>query len=383
MTSSIREALESAISTTETAQSEPAQGTTPVPASESSTPSTASPTSEVVDRPRGPDGKFIAKSTVDPSAPDKPIQTPNEIPAPAQAAAAASQAVADEQAAANRRAMRAPASLTPEEREAWAQVPAPLQQAFLRREQEVQRALQETAGARQFASVMSQIVEPVISVAREQGIPAVQYMQNLVQASVALHRAPPAHKAQIVAEIIKQFGVDIEMLDSALVGVVPQGQNPAAAVLPQVQQIIQQQLAPFQQLVQNMHQVQQAAIQRTYEEAQAELAEMAGKPEFEFLDDVRGMMATLMEAAAQEGREISYKEAYEAATLLHPGVKSVIMQRQQAQTAQALAKRAAAAKAASVSTTGAPAVGAPDDSPRPGESIRATLERVMAANSAV
>lgn len=369
---SIRDALSSAFD--EATDETPADGV--VPDSGTNVPNEGTPSRE-----RNPDGTFAPKKAD--LAPPPPPKAGEGVTPPADAAKAAKDAADAAQAEANRRAVKAPQSWTPAAREKWNSIDPVAQQQIIERDRQVNRVLQETAGARQFTENMTKTISPFLGMIQANGGDVFGYVGNLLQASAALQQGAPQYKAEIVANIVKQFGVNIEMLDAALAGVAPQGQpDPNAQVLQTVQQLLDQRLAPVQQVMSRIGESYQQGLQRLQSETHDELAEFeATNPEF--LADVKPIMADLIELAARRGQDLSFKDAYEQATGLHPEVKRVILGRQQANTAAELTRKARAAREASSSISGSPATGVPqvDQNAPAGHqtSLRASIESAWAS----
>jgi hypothetical protein len=390
----IRETLESAIESVDSASSTtPASPPPPAAEPPSASAGSAGETSEPsppadepkTDRPRNPDGTFAPKQGTDVPKPGLP-PTPPAPKSPDAAKKPAEGAPAEQP---QQKTLRPPQSLKPAEREAFMSASPVLQEALVRREKEIQQALQQTAGARQFTQRMTEVLQPYIPLIQANGGDPFQFVGNLLYASNALTHGSPKFKAEVVASLIHQFGVDIEMLDSVLAGLPVQSQKPAAdqQILPQVQQLVQQQLAPVQQLLGQIQQQRQQAFQAAYQKETQSLEQFAADPKHEFFEDVREIMADLVEVAASRGYELSYEDAYAQACQLHPDVRSVIMSRnsnaQLQNTAQSLTAAAQRAKAAAVSVAGGPASGVPGGAPAGGAapSIRASIEQAIAAQA--
>lgn len=318
-------------------------------------------------RSRDPLGRFAPKD--------------GESPPADAAAAARAQQVAD-QTSANQQAMRPPASWKPEARETWSALPPAAQAEISRRESEMARAMTETAGARQFAENMTQIIAPYMPMIQADGGNPFTAVQNLFQTAATLRTGTPADKARLVAEIVGSFGVDVGLLDSALAGVPLQQQGGAdPAVLSEVQRLLDQRLAPVQQI---MSAAQQRAARQDQEargHAQAEIERFAADPKNEFFSDVRDIMADLVEVAHRHGRDMPLESAYRQACQLHPDVAKVMLARSTSTSAQRLTAAAQRARAAAVSVSGAPIAGPAGEATPADDSIRSHIEAAMAANS--
>jgi hypothetical protein len=271
---------------------------------------------------------------------------------------------------------RAPASWRPEVREHWGKLPPDVRAEVARREHEVQRTLQETSEARKVAEAYSRAFAPYEAYIRAENATPIQAIDNLMATAVKLRTGTGPELAQLVAGMVKQFGVGrfgqgfIEQLDSALAGQVPQVDQQQM----QLQQAVQQQLAPVQQFMSQFQQAQAMQQQQLAHQASSEVESFLDKAEFG--QDVRDEMADLMEVAQRRGREITLQDAYRQACLANPRVRSVLQQRAKAQQAQTGNSAAQRARAAAVSVSGAPALSAPGG--QTPDSVRSAIEQAIA-----
>lgn len=270
----------------------------------------------------------------------KPATTPapTEQPAPTEAAPATD---------------AAPISWKNEEKAHWAKVPPEVKAIIQRREQEVQRALNNTAHARRFAGEFQQVVAPFAHLIRAQNSHPLQAVHNLMTTAAGLMTGNQQQKAAIVAEIISNYGVDLQTLDSTLAGS-QQQPNPNAgrgSMDPNISQALQ----PIYQFMEKIDQNRQ-----TYEAQQAaKTAEEietfgANKP---FFEEVRNDMADLIELAARRNRKLSLDEAYTMAISANPQYASAVRQNTDAAAVSAAAATLARARNAASSVKGAPASG--------------------------
>lgn len=271
---------------------------------------------------------------------------------------------------------RPPVSWRPDVREHWANLPAEVRAEVARREAEVQRTLQETAEARRFTEQLQSVIRPYEMFIKAENSNPLQAIDNLMSTAARLRTGTAPELAQMVAGIVKQFGVGrfgntfIEQLDSALAGEVPRVDAQQA----QVQQLLQQQLAPVQQFMSQFQQQQIAQQQQVQDTAVKEVSDFLSKAEFG--EDVREDMADIMELSQRRGREISLQDAYRQACLVNPRVRSVLEGRAKAKGAQQLTGAAQKAKAAAVSVSGAPALSTP---PSGAVDIRSAIESALAS----
>lgn len=255
---------------------------------------------------------------------------------------------ADTPAAPKAPEVRAPQSWKPALREHWSKVPPEVQAEVVRREREVQSALQEASEAKRTAGAFQQVLSPYMGMIQAEGQDPIKAVAGLLQTAAALRTAPPAHKAALVAQIITGYGIDVEAINAVMQGQAPQ-QQPTQTQHFDPNDLIRQ---AEERVVQRF---QQQAKQATYRSAQGEFEQFVSSGSAEFLDDVREDMADIMELAAKRGRKISLQDAYETACKQNPDVSKVLEQR--AKHAQATATNAATqrAKAAASSVQSRPA----------------------------
>src|SRR5579859_126809 len=263
-------------------------------------------------------------------------------------------------------ALKPPNSWKPAERESWATMPATAQAAVIRREREIESALQQTAADRQLRQVVSQTLGPYEGMIRAQGAEPLQFVDNLLRTAAALQTAPAGYKAQIVANIIKTYGVDVQGLADALDGQPPaaNGQAPSA-VDPNA---LAQQVT--QSVLNNLTQQRDAMLSQN---ATAQIDAFAA--DREFFEDVKHRMGILMEAAAHDNVAMSLEEAYDLACQMDKGIAPILRQREAAAQANAATASTQRAKAAgsSIRTQPSGVVNAPQAGENLRDDIRASI----------
>lgn len=240
---------------------------------------------------------------------------------------------------------------------------------------------QQYQPATQFTQSFLQAVQPFQhAIQAETGGVSGQHMitavRGLMDTATKLRFGTPVEKAQTAAAIVKAYGIDINALDEALVGVTPT--QPAGVDPSMVQNAVQQALAPLMQQVQ---QRRQATQQEVATQVETEISAFAADTKNEFFEDVRDIMADLMEVAERQNKPLTLADAYTRACWLHPEVNKVMLARQQGQSAQSLTQAAQRAKAAAVSVKGAAPVGNP--APTEPASVREAIENAIEVHSRV
>jgi len=173
----------------------------------------------------------------------------------------------------------------------------------------------------------------------------------------------------MVANLIKQFGVDIRTLDNMLVGKQPPQEVQQQS---QVQQAVQQAVAPYQQMAQQMQQQQLHAAQQAQQEVSTEVERFASDPAHEFYHDVKMEMADILDLAANRQHQMSMEEAYQKACQLNPQISRILATRGQAPTPDQ--RRAASSVQGSLGGPGA--ASAPD-------SMRSAIEDAWAGGGRI
>lgn len=271
--------------------------------------------------------------------------------------------------------VKAPVSWKPEVRETFAQLPAAAQQEILRREREIEGALRDTADARKFTTEMNQVLDPYRHLIAAEGGTYTTAVQSVMQSAALLRVGTPQQKAELVADMVTRFGIDLQILDGVLSAKL-QGQ-PAAA--PQVDpniQHLQQQLGPVIEFVNNLRSKQGEFQQNQQRTMQQQIDDFFNDPANEFANDVRDDMADLLEVASRRGQQMTLQQAYERATMLHPTISQIVERRRLAASA---AQQTAVAQRAAQAGASLPSGGAPQQSGNEhvGDDIRSALEAAM------
>lgn len=289
------------------------------------------------ERARGPDGKFVkaekdpeAKVEVKPSplgkAPD-PVKV--EEPKPVEPAAPA---------------VKAPQAWTPAAREAFTKAPPEVQAEVVRREAEITRALNDAAPARKVAEQVQRTLAPFEGLARANGMDVMGYAGTVMQMAAQLFQGPPGNRAALVAQLIKQAGVNPEDVNPYLSGeAAPQAHQPAFDPRAEVQKV----------LAEERQRMEAERGQATVQEF------IATQPEF--LNDVWPDMVAVINSDRAAGRKTDLPKAYDRACRMNEDVSKVLGQRKAAETAKAAAAEMARKKAAASSVRSQPANAPPSN----------------------
>jgi len=110
--------------------------------------------------------------------------------------------------------------------------------------------------------------------------------------------------------------------------------------------------------------------QQSAEEAQQALTAFAQDPKHEFLDEVRDLMADLIEA----DRATNLEDAYSASVWSHPVTRKILLERQSQERVANKTARAQAARRASSAVYGSPTNGSGGRPMNANATLRDTLE---------
>lgn len=322
------------------------------------------PAEEGNTRARDEHGRFAPRAQQPPAAAPAPQEAPAPAPGGPQGAPAATAPALPPAAPAapSPGDLKAPASWRPEAREHWAQVHPLVREEVARRESELQRVLQQGSQARQFIDAFERTVAPYEVFIRQENSTPLQAVQNLLQTAADLRVGTPQHKAQLVAGLCKNFGIDLQLLDSALAGAAPPPGTPQVLHDPRVDQLLVQQ-----------QQFMQAQQQREQESLRANMQAFAEK--HEFYRDVAGTMADLVEVWTRRGQPLDLEKIYEQACKMDEGVSKILAQRAAAAKAGQHSQAVLRAKSAAVSVKGDPTPGGATVPKN--DSVRASIEAAI------
>jgi hypothetical protein len=216
----------------------------------------------------------------------------------------------------------APSSLPPAAREAWKDAPEAIKEAMVKREEHYQNGIDKFRSDAGRAQEMDSALRPFEQYLSMNGGTA--HIGDLMRTGASLQMGTQVQKAEQIAGLIQQYGIDINTLDGILSG------NGAPAATQQndaISQQIQQAMQPYQQMAQGFQQQQQQQEQQSQQHVQNEIGTFSSNPDNEFYNDVRADMADILDTAAKHGTEMNLKQAYDRACQLHPEISNVIMAR--------------------------------------------------------
>src|ERR1044072_3152269 len=139
-------------------------------------------------------------------------------------------------------------------------------------------------------------------IAAQQSTP-MKAFHGLMTTAARLTTSHPQGKAQVIAEIMRNYGVTPQILDEVLTAQMQSGGAPQTPVNNDPPAWAR----PLFNFMQETAQAKKERERRTEQEAAAELAEFEKKP---FFNDLQSDIGLLMDRAAQKGQLISVEQVY-------------------------------------------------------------------------
>lgn len=228
---------------------------------------------------------------------------------------------------------KAPGSWPNEMKAKFGTLPPEVQDYITRREADVSRSINAFSQKAKAYDSISQVLQPYEGLIRADGLEPTGVINGLMSTYYALRNGAPQQKAAAVAQLINQFGVNLELLgEDGTAG------NSAAAD-PQLYAKVSQLEQMLMTRQQADEQAQQAQVEATIEQFKATA------PHFE---TVKVQMGALLE----KGLAKDLQDAYDQACWASPEVRATLLQQQEAKRREeALRIAEGAKKAAAVNVT--------------------------------
>ncbi len=242
----------------------------------------------------------------------------------------------------------APVSWSPAAREVWDKVPPDVQKEISKREKEAQTVLNESAQARQIAEQFNGMTQPYQNLFSVRGNTSVQGVQEVLQLANGLQFGNKVQKAEIMAQLFKDFDIDVASVDDLLVGNPLSADEPAG--MADMRARLDQQEQRFNQQQETVHNERVSTIN-------TEVGDFITKNEF--ARDLRLDMADFMDVAESKGRKITLQVAYDRALATRPDIQTIIANRKNTESSGTVlekARRAGTSLPQSGSVAGAPDV---------------------------
>ncbi len=218
--------------------------------------------------------------------------------------------------------------LRKEEAEAFQQAPKVLQDAFLRRSEEMHRGLEQFRTKAQFGHAFEQVAAPYAATFQQYGIHPAQAFERLMAAESVLRNGSPDQKRAAFVKMATDYGIDLGQVQDQL------------AVQPMADPQVAQLQAQLQQMQSWIQQQNQRGEWEERERLNSQISSFAQDPANIYFNQVRDTMAGLLQA----GLATDLKDAYEKAIYANPEIRPQLLAKQQAEALEK-AKRDAAQKA--------------------------------------
>jgi hypothetical protein len=322
------------------------------------------------EKPRGSDGKFVPKDAKGPKGPGSTgsktgKSDPAGGPAPAGEEKPPQEVVPPVEVA------PAPKAWRPAVREHWGKLPSDVREEITRRETEITQFIGQHGGAIQHKRQFDEVVQPYLPLIAAQQSTPIKAVANLMNTAARLMMGTPQQKASVIAEVIRNYGVDIKELDGVL------GAAPTAGAAPRTEEGPPSWSRPIFEFMQEARQSRVTEQQRAERAATEELEAARKKP---FFDDLSEDIGLLMQKAHAKGQLMTLDAAYDRARKMNPEIDQILTQREKAakvNTGNGQDPLARARKAAST-VSGAPAGGqAPKKKPDAEMSRREALAKAF------
>lgn len=258
------------------------------------------------------------------------------------------------------------------EREHWANLDPAVQAQVQKRESEIQNVMNQSAESKHFYTAFINSVAPYDGLMRAQNIAPLDAVKDLMGTAAQLLQGTAESKADTVANIIEQYGVDVATLDTALSGRINRNPNGANEPEAGLKNYLSEQLAPMQQFMQNQQAQQNSNQQAQYQTEQQNLQNFMGSNEF--AGDLLGDMSDMMSLAANRNETMDYQQAYDKALMLRPDIQQILQQRQ---GGQAAAQNNQAVQQKQNATVSIPRAGASQASAPEPTDMRSALEQAF------
>lgn len=255
----------------------------------------------------------------------------------------------------------------------WAGVDPDIRAEVHRREKEIAKVFGETSGIREHVKQFSDVIRPYEARFRSSGMQPLELVGELLKADHILSTSPATARAEFMARVIKDYGVDIRALDSALAG-----EKVEDPVTSRVEALLAERLSPLQAFISQQQNVARAQEHQIQSEAAATIDGMfQDNAKFPHLEAVRQDMADIIEMNARRHVYLTPEQAYTRAVAMNPEWGAQAAQQvnngRQLQQARSANDRAQRALNASSSTSGAPG-GSPVGGVNANSSLRDTIE---------
>lgn len=292
-----------------------------------------------------PESTSAPEPTTPTSPPVEGAATPEPGPpdAASNATAATETPLTQPQAAVPPVELKAPAQWRKPAQDTWNSLPRAAQEEIHKREADTMRLIGSVGPKIRMADEVSAHMAPFAERLAQNGVGPSAFIGDVFSSIKTLASGDPMQRAEVVANIVQSYGVDVRALDAILTRRMnlPPEVHQAREMMARATAMTQQHNAGIEQ--------QSAAT------AEKALAAFAGDPKHEFFEQVRSLMADLIDT----GRAKTLEDAYSAAVWANTDTRKILLDREAQTRANGKTKRAQTARRASASVHGTPSIPAP------------------------
>lgn len=254
----------------------------------------------------------------------------------------------------------------------WEILDPDVQAEIAKREADMHKMMTSPDGELQLGRKMKETIAPYMAIIQSEGGEPVSAVKDLLNTAYILRTAPPLQKAQLVQQVIQQYGIDMSLVGNN------QGQERQPDVLMQMYnelQSIKQSVNPETLQKQLQERMEADTIMRKIQDFRNDPANVHYAKVEDYMISIAPSIRAKNPAASPE--EI-LKLSYQAACRADPDIYSTLEAEKQAAEVAKKSQEVAAKKRAASSLTGSPGVtvpntGAPERSLR--EEIAANLRQ--------
>lgn len=192
-------------------------------------------------------------------------------------------------------ATKAPQSWSPALREKFSTLPSEVQQQISQREDQMTRKLNETAQERKIAQEFLSVTQPYVDHFKELNVHPLKATQDLLQVGYTLHKGNLQEKVGVVANLIKNFKIDVNALADEL-----DKETPA------IPREIDQRLARIEQTYNQQRQQEDTS---RINEVNKTIEDFADNPKNKYFDRLATQMSRLIDAGAAKDLQAAYEQA--------------------------------------------------------------------------
>lgn len=222
-------------------------------------------------------------------------------------------------------AIAAPRTWRQEAAAMWAQVPAPVQQEILKREEDIFKGIETYKQAAEFGAPIRQVMDPYLPILQQYNIQPAAQVADMMKAHYTLAFGTQAEKLALIQQVVKDYNVDLTGLNAQANGGDGQYVDPQVARLQ----------SEINELKSHLTQQDRAAIEAKRQEITRHVEAFAADPKNVYFEELATDIAHLL----RTGAEKSVEAAYQTALWRNPSVRAKELARQQAER-EAAEKRA-------------------------------------------